>query len=213
MAEDETQTLILLRRWHSGEEAALGELLRRDLPWIRSHVKKRLGPKLRERAETMDVVQEAMVRVLKDGPRFLVSDSHKFRSLVAAIIENVLRGQNRDQRQQRRDVAREEDMPSSGVLDLDATSPSQAAMRNEDIAWMELSMELLAPSDRDVILMRQWEGLPFAEVGERLGVSEEAASRRFHRALGRLAPLMKRLRTGELSDVLDKRTRCSDETS
>jgi RNA polymerase sigma-70 factor (ECF subfamily) len=205
MAEAETQTLKLLRCWHAGDEASLGELLRRDLPWIRGHVQQRLGAKLREKAETMDVVQEAMVQVLRAGPRFVVSDHHQFRALVAAIVENVLRNEHRAQHQQRRDVARERDLPTSGVLDLDATSPSQAAMRSEDLAWLQLSVELMAPNDREVILLRQWEGLSFAEVGERLGITTDAARVRFHRALARLAPLMKRLRQGELSALLAER--------
>ena len=203
---EDTETLDLLRRWHVGDESALGELVRRDLSWICEHVRDRLGPKLRARAETMDVVQDAMVQVLKDGPRFLVADGGKFRRLIAAIVENVLRNANREMLQQRRNVDRERKMPTSGVLDLDGTSPSDAAERSEDTAWLELAVELLAPSDREVVVLRQWDGCSFAEIGARLGIREDAARVRFHRALGRLGPLMKRLRQGELGAILAERT-------
>ncbi len=198
----ETQTYDLLRRWRSGDASALGELLQRDLPWIRSHVQRRLGPELRRKAETGDIVQEAMVHILEDGPRFVLSDNQQFRALIAAIVENVLRYQHRAHHQQRRDVLREQSPPSTGILDLDGTSPSQAAMRGEDTAWLELGLELLDPSDRDVIVWRQWDGLAFAEVGQRLGISTDHARIRFHRALAKLGPLMRKLRGGQLATVL-----------
>ncbi len=210
MAPDETQTFGLLRRWHAGDAAALGELVRRDLPWIRAQVQNRLGPGLRGKAETGDIVQEAMVQVLRDGPQFVVSDHQQFRALVAAIVENVLRRQHRADHQQRRDVSREQELPTAGVLDLDGTSPSQAAMRSEDAAWLELGIELLGPSDRDVVVLRQWDGLAFSEVGERLGISSDHARSRFRRALAKLAPLMRRLRGGQLAAVLAERSPASE---
>ena len=205
MGGEETQTMSLLRRWHSGDAAALGDLVRRDLPWIRSHVKRRLGAGMRKREETGDIVQEAMMQVLKDGPKFVVSDTSQFRRLVAAIVENVIRGRHRASHQQQRDVSREESFPTAGVLDLDATSPSEAAMRSEDAAWLELCFQLLDADDREVIDLRQWQGLSFAAVGAAVGIEETHARVRFHRALGKMAPLMRRLRSGELAAVLAER--------
>jgi DNA-directed RNA polymerase specialized sigma24 family protein len=51
-------------------------------------------------------------------------------------------------------------------------------------------------------MLRQWDGLSFGDVGERLGIAEDAARMRFQRALGRLARLVQRLRAGELQKVL-----------
>jgi RNA polymerase sigma-70 factor (ECF subfamily) len=83
-----------------------------------------------------------------------------------------------------------------------ATRPSAAADRNEKRAWIRLALELLDTADRDVVLLRQWDGLSFAEVGERLGIREDAARMRFERAVARLARLVARLRAGEIAQVL-----------
>jgi len=74
MAPETTETPDLLRRWHAGDEEALGRLLERELPWVRRLVHRRLGPLLRRSGETQDFVQEAMVEVLRYGPRFTASN-------------------------------------------------------------------------------------------------------------------------------------------
>jgi len=61
-----------------------------------------------------------------------------------------------------------------------------------DAAWLEIndrlheSLARLASRDRDAILLRFFEDLSLAEVGERLGISEDAARVRVQRALERM---------------------------
>ena len=62
--------------------------------------------------------------------------------------------------------------------------------------------ELLDEEDRELVLLRQWDGLEFAVLGERLGVSTDAARMRFQRAVGRLAQTLERLRRSDLSPLL-----------
>lgn len=198
------ETMTLLRRWHDGDVAALDDLLQRDLPWLRAQVRQRIGDEVLARVEVEDVVQNAMVHVLRHGPRFVVADREHYRALLLRIVENTIRKQVRDGRRHKRDVAREQSLPSGSVLALDAqiTRPSAAADRNERRAWVQLALELLGPADREVIMLRQWEGLSFAGLGERCGISEDAARMRFDRAVARLARIVKRLRGGELPRVL-----------
>jgi len=203
---DEPRTLTLLQRWHGGDRQALETLLHRDLPWLRGEVQRRMGNELRERADADDVVQQAMIAVLQSGPRFLLDDREHYRALMLRIVENTIKKQIRLGRQQKRDAAREEPLPSGSVLALDAsgTRPSAAADRNEKRAWVQLALELLPDGDREVILMRQWEGLPFATVGGKLGIAEDAARMRFDRALARLARTVQQLRAGQLQSVLGR---------
>jgi RNA polymerase sigma factor (sigma-70 family) len=202
MAVDET--LALLRRCHAGDRQALGEILERDLPWIRAQVEARLGAALRARVEGEDVVQQALLAALRHGPRFLVADQRQFRALLARIVENTLRKEHRFARQQRRDAGREEPLPSGSVVDLDAqaTRPSLAATRSEHRALVQLALELLPPQDREVVWLRQWEQQSFAAIGERLGLSEDATRMRFQRALGALAHLVARIRRDGIGSVL-----------
>ena len=207
---DHGETVELLQRWHSGDRDALARLLQRDLPWIRAHVSRRLGPLLRAKGETVDYVQDAFLETLQYGPRFVVEDVAQFRALVARIVENTLRDQHDWHDAQRRGGGggpRVDPLPSNSVLQLDprmrsVTRPDVAAEQNELKAWMRLALELLEPDDRRVILQREFEGLGFAEIGERLGIGETGARMRFTRAIPRLADKVKQLQAGQLRDAL-----------
>jgi len=195
-------TLDLLQAWHRGDQAALRQLLQRDLPWIRDQVSRRLGELLRRRGDTQDFLHEAILEVLRYTPRFLVSTQEQFRRLMAQIIENMLRDQRDYYARKRRDLARERALPDDSALQLDprvrsATRPSEVAARNEEAAWLRLALELLEPEDREVILLRQFDDLPWAEIGNRMGLSEDGARMRFQRALPRLSGKVEALRRGE----------------
>ncbi len=208
MPPSDGQTLELLRRWNSGEQAALDALLERHLEWITDYVHGRLGARLRGRAETMDFVQASMLDFLRYGPRFMVSDESAFRGLLARIAENNIRDQDRYLGRRKRDDARERDAGSDSILDLDArrpvTRPSEHAQRDEGIALVRVALELLEPQDREVVRLREFEEMSFAEVGERLETSEDAARMRFGRALPKLAEKVAQLRARGLASTLDE---------
>lgn len=201
-----TQDLLL--RWHGGDEAALAELLRRHLPWIQQQVSRRLGPALRARAETVDFVQEAFVRALRVGPRFVLEDGSTFRRLMVRLIENVLRDQADFFRARRRAMQRERPLPSDTVLGLDApcravTRPDEAAERAEAEARVRLALELLPEADRRMILRREWDGAAFAEIAAELGLQPDAARMRFHRALVRLTRAVELLEASRIDALLE----------
>jgi RNA polymerase sigma-70 factor (ECF subfamily) len=200
-------TLLLLRAWHGGDRQALAELLERNLDWVRDQVKRRLGPALRGQAETLDFVQQAVVDFLEYGPRFEISDDAAFRGLLARIVENNLRDENKRLRRLKRDIGRERGAASDTVLKLDppvraVTTPSVLADREERRAWVRLALEFLEPDDRDVILLRDFDDLPFAEVAQRLGINESSARMRHRRALPKLALRVERLRKTGIKGVL-----------
>lgn len=207
--EDPNETLVLLRRWHAGDGQALADLVLRDETWIRSVVRRRLGPLLRPHVESDDVLQEAMLQALRSGPRFLLADREQFRALLARMVENILRMKLRGMQRQRRDVRREQRLHEEHApLDLtaSATSPSQAAARSEHAGWLQLGMELLDEEDREVIRLRQYEGWEFTAIGAELGIQPDAARMRFQRALGRLGQVVQRVRAQGLATLLGRRT-------
>ncbi|MCB9890410.1 MAG: sigma-70 family RNA polymerase sigma factor [Planctomycetes bacterium] len=200
-------TFDLLKKWHAGDRQALERLVERHLPWIRAYVRKRLRGELRARADTQDVVQEAVIDVLEYGPRFEISDEDCFRALVARIVENNLHDHRRFLLRDCRDMRRERSRLSDSVLALDPprreiTAPPVRASRAENEEWVRLSIELLSPSDRDVILLREWEQLSFEEIGSRLGIPHNTARMRFQRAMPRLARKVEELRSGRAREAL-----------
>jgi RNA polymerase sigma-70 factor (ECF subfamily) len=206
-----TQTAELLLRWAQGDPQALADLVQQDGSWIENHVRRRLGPLLRRRADTQDVVQNTLLEVLRCGPRFVCADRGHLRALLAKMVENVLRAQAAHDQAGMRDVRREVRpavrTDSGSVLILDArsaavTRPSLAAERSETRDWVRLALELLDPEDRNIVQWREQDELSFAEIANRLGVAEDAARMRFNRALPKLARKLKALRAGNLESVL-----------
>ncbi|MCC7013092.1 MAG: sigma-70 family RNA polymerase sigma factor [Planctomycetes bacterium] len=192
MGQHVSESTQLLRRWHQGDEGALQELLAHHLPWIRVHVRQRLGEALRAKEETGDIVQDALLEFLRYGPRFEIRNEAHLRFLLARIAENVLRDRNDFYTRRRRQAARETPFTEDGLLVLDgsarpATQPDEALERKQWRAWVRLALELLDPQDRDVIVLRTWDGLEFAEVAQRMELSVDLARVRFHRALPKLA--------------------------
>ena len=208
MKQDKSPTYRSLERVSAGDEKGLETLLERHLPWIRDHVKRRLGPALKSRAETCDFVQDAMIQFLRYGPRVLVSSDEHFRGLLVRIIENAIRDRRDWFMAQRRCAAKERPLPSDTVLNLDPPKnrvhrPSQVADQREREAWIRLALEVLDPPDRDILVWRQWEGLPFAEIAERLEISAEAAWKRHKTAVGRLARVVGELRKEGIAGLTD----------
>jgi len=182
---------------------ALSQLLEEHLPWIHAHVRKRLSGGMRADGDTRDFVQEAMVDVLRSGPRFVVSDPAHFRALMARCVENNIRDRRRYLDRDRRDIRRRRDLARDSLLVLDpparsVTQPDDRADRNEELAWLHLALELLDPEDREVIRAREWDGLSFGALGQLIGISEDGARKRYTRALPRLAAKVGQLRKGQL---------------
>ena len=61
---------------------------------------------------------------------------------------------------------------------------------------------MLDPDDREIIELRQWEKIPFADMGERLGISGEAAQMRHTRAHRRLVKTVRALRIRDVNQAL-----------
>lgn len=191
-------------RFHAGranDPAALEELVRQHLPWIETQVRQRLGNIVREDGDTHDLVQEAFLEVITHGPSFTTGDRQRFQNLLLRIVENNIRDRYRRLHRLKRDRRRHAGPATDSILELDpparsVTTPSVYASEAERREWVLLAVELLEPEDRDVIRLRDWEELEFERIGEILRISGEAARKRYHRALPRLATKVLDLRRG-----------------
>lgn len=196
-------TPLLLAEWHGGDDRALSALVEIHLPWLRSHVERRVGGFLRRHGEADDYLQDAVLDFLRDAPRFQVRDGEHFRGLLARVVENTLRDRNDWFRAKRRDLARNGALPTESVLALDpnlqrSTTPSRDATRTEVRDWVRLGLELMEAEDRKIILAREYEDRSFVEIGEELGLTANAVRMRWVRAVARLSEVMQELRAGRL---------------
>jgi RNA polymerase sigma-70 factor (ECF subfamily) len=70
------------------------------------------------------------------------------------------------------------------------TSPTQAAQRAERLLRIQEALNTLDPIDREVLALKHFEELSRAETAEVLGISPEAAAKRYFRALKRLKEVL-----------------------
>lgn len=200
-------TLILLRRWHAGDAAALEALIALHLPRIREHVERRVGPLLRMRADADDYVQDVLLRILLDGPRFEVQSAEHLRMLLARLVENTLRDNHKWFSARRRTAAKERPLPPTTILTLDPSQRAPETPRGqldaqEKEAWIRLALDLLDSDSRELIVLHEWDRLTFAQIGNRLGITEGAARVRCQRAVAKLTLKMSELRRGRIESAL-----------
>ena len=73
------------------------------------------------------------------------------------------------------------------------TSPSQALLRAELSAQLNVALKTLSELDQEVLALRHFEELSNTETAEVLQLTEQAASVRYVRALARLKDILQRL--------------------
>ncbi|HKE01888.1 MAG TPA: sigma-70 family RNA polymerase sigma factor, partial [Planctomycetota bacterium] len=121
--------------------------------------------------------------------------------------ENTLRDRHKWFTARRRAAALERPLPPSTVLTLRQSTrrgetPSRRVDRDEKEAWVRLALDLLDDEPRELIVLHEWEGLPFAEIGARIGTTEDAARMRYQRAVAKLALKIGELRRGEVESAV-----------
>lgn len=130
---------------------------------------------------TSDLVQRTVVDAWRKFSGFQGSDDRQLRGWVKAILINAVRNDRRGAgRLAAIDARRLDELADRGPA---AESAAAAVDRAEQVAE---ALSALGGRDQTVIRLRIWDELGFAEVGRRLGVSEDAARMQFARALDRL---------------------------
>ncbi len=169
------EELVMLAR--EGDSCAFGELIQRHF----AGCFRRAFAMLRNRTDAEDEVQNTFSKAFENLSRF--RSEGPFSAWLYRILQNQCRMLIRQRRQ-------------SGFVYVDATAPSNARLelveqlrdqedelgaRQVDILIRE-QLSRVPPLLRNVIELRDIEGLPMPEVAQRLGLSVPAAKSRLMRA-------------------------------
>ncbi len=183
------QLSLDLRRAREGDRRALDRLLESMQDRLRRIAEGRLGPGLRAKVRTSDVLQSTYLDVVKSLENFEGEDEAAFVAWVARIMENNIRDKGKYFQ------ARKRQEPGGGTVPLDAagdaradgSTPSVDAVRAEDLVLVSRALEELAEDHRRVIVLRMIEGRSHQEIGEQLNRSESATRMLLSRARAALA--------------------------
>ena len=192
------KTQDLLQHIKAGDETAINRLLERHREALRRMVDMRLDPKIRQRVDASDVVQETMMEANRRMSKFLENDAMPFHLWIRQIATDRLIDAHRRHRvSKKRSVDLEQAPVVASNLDHSTIqfgnqledreiTPSEAAMRAEMQRRFEAALDEMDNHDQEIIVMRHFEKLSNQEVASILGLSEPAASMRYLRAIRRL---------------------------
>jgi RNA polymerase sigma-70 factor (ECF subfamily) len=159
-----------------------------------------VGPALRAKVDASDVIQETLWKAYRGFPEFRGTTEGELLAWLRRVLARTIADHvRRYAKTARRDVAREESIEDAldrssealRALAADQTSPSAAAARREDGVALADALATLRPEHREVILLRNLEGLDWPQVAERMGRTPDAARMLWGRALASMRPLVK----------------------
>jgi len=124
-----------------------------------------------DRALAEDAVQESFLRVIRKRHQYIPGSPFScwFYAIVRNVCADMLRKRHRETRRIR-----------------EIAAGCERESRRADSPQIPELLNVLARSDRDVLVLRIVHGLGFRDVATALGISEEAAKKRAQRALRRL---------------------------
>jgi len=193
----------LIERARAGDDAALGQLLEMYGNYLRLVARSLIGRALQLRLDPSDLVQETFLEAHRDFPGFAGAGEPELVAWLRRILVRNVASQVRRHRARKRDdrlhVSLEVLLDRSGREVHEAlvgrfSSPSAEAARREHAVLLADALAALPADYREVIILRNFEHLPFDEVAARMGRSAGAVRMLWVRALEQLARSLQGLR-------------------
>lgn len=178
-------TTDLVARIRAGDRSAWDALYARYRDRLLFAVRCRLGPGLRRKLESEDILQSVMLEALGELGAFTPEGDAGLRHFLHVLITRKIR----DRADTFGAAKRAGDVP------LDAAAAAVAAPTPPTYAdgprfeALERALARLPDDLREVVLLRKIDGLPSAEVARRLGLTDAAVRKAVSRGMARLTRL------------------------
>ena len=186
----------------AGDNEALGRLLEQYRGYLLMLAHRYLSERLRRRVDPADIVQLTYLEAKRDLPDFRGQTPAEFAGWLRGMLKNnVATAVTRHVTTQKRSLTREVDAsPQPGKdsntggwiqqLPGSTTSPSGVAIRAEAVMALLEALHELPETQAEAIRLRYMEGLPLAEIVERMGKSDTAVAGLLKRGLQKLRTIM-----------------------
>ena len=168
-----------------------------------------LDPRLRGKLDPSDVVQDTLARAHEKGGQFRGGTEAERAAWLRQILANELAAAvRRHLAAGKRDAGRERSLHAGvedssarleALLAADQTSPSERAVRHEDLQRLAEALAALPEDQRRAVELHHLDGLGVGEVARELSRSEAAVGGLLRRGVKRLRELL-REPTGDSHD-------------
>jgi RNA polymerase sigma-70 factor (ECF subfamily) len=189
----------LLHGAQDGQNESLGQLLDRYRNYLHVVARTQIDLHLAVRVSPSDVVQETFLRAARQFPTFRGDSQGELLAWLRRILaRSIVNAYTHHVRSKKRDVRRdrpirltfagfdESSRRVDSALAATGTSPSAAAVKQEYAAQVADRLAQLPKQYREVIILRNLEGLPFEEVAQRMGNTSAGVRQLWTRAIRRL---------------------------
>ncbi len=190
---ERSKTTRMVMRARDGSREDLDALCGRYAQRLLALIRLRMGPGLRSRCESRDVLQNTLLKACRSIEGFEGESSGTFMAWLARIARNEIRDQAAYQQAGRRDVRRDLPLDDAGdALVAQVRSGTSRVALHERAVTLEKALESLDEGQRELIVLRRLEELSFPEIGEQLDRSPDACRMAFARAMAALTLAVER---------------------
>lgn len=173
-----------------GSAKEIGKLLEACRVYLQAIAGEELPPGLQAKLGASDLVQDTLLKGTEHFPEFKGTTRAELARWLRRILKNHLENLKEAYGAQMRDVSREH--PAGAELaDPWSQSPSHEALTQEEQLRLETALGRLNEEARRVVFLRHRENRTFAQIGDELGKTEEAARKIWFRAVEKLQQAMR----------------------
>ena len=168
--------------------------------YLRLLARLQLSPRLHAKLDASDIVQQTLLQAHANRAQFRGRTEAEWLAWLRAILANALAAAGRRFAAEARDLDREHSLEArleqsasrlEGLLAADQSSPSERAVRGEELLRLAHAMACLPPDQQRVVELHHLKGLPVAEVAGRMGRTRPAVVGLLFRGLKRLRELLR----------------------
>ena len=172
-----TDAELLQQYAQSGSQEAFAELVSHHSDWIYSAALRLV----RRRDWAEDVTQAVFILLAQRAKNLTTPTLNGWLFKVTRYCaSNILREENRRQKRERQ----------AAIMNDQTREAAEDSKWNEMAPILEQTVERLRSADREVVLLRFYQQKSMSEVGEALGISEDAARKRVAKAVEKLRSFM-----------------------
>ena len=196
MTESSISLARLLDAVRQEDASAQGKVLQHYRPWLQLLARMQIDGRFPGKFDASDIVQQTLLEACRDLPEFRGGTEGELLAWLRQVLAHVLGHEfRRYAGTQQRDVGREVSLEQSlaqssqrlgDMLAASGSSPSQQAVRHEQEVVLAEVLARLPDDYREVLILRNLEGLSHEEVAARMGRSVGAVRMLWVRALTRV---------------------------
>ena len=170
---------VLLNNYLSGDRSAISELIERHAKRVRSYI----GMMVKDDDVADDIFQETFIKAVKVIDEGRYADSGKFLSWVLRIAHNRVLDHFRREKSSRQINESEAGYDVIGTLRFSEPTTEDQIVHGEIEATIRELISLLPEEQQEVVRLRYYDKLSFAEIAEHTDVSINTALGRMRYAL------------------------------